>query len=293
MPHSSASIELAELGVLRIRGADAVRFLQGQLSNDLTRLGPGRALMAGYHNPQGRAIAVLRLLERAADDLLAVLPRELIGSVASRLARVVLRAKVRLSDESESLRVLGAVQDAAPAGLAVRICEAPVRWLTLSERAADEAHADGSAAARERWKLLDIAAGLPQVYARTSEAFVAQMLNLDLIDAIAFSKGCYTGQEVIARAHYRGRVKRRMQRWRTLAPAELEPGESGVLADGRGFRVVECARLADGRCEFLAVAPLEARATDTAPDAEETPPGAGGHPALEAEPLALPYALPS
>ncbi len=84
------------------------------------------------------------------------------------------------------------------------------------------------------------------------------MLNLDALNAIAFDKGCYTGQEVIARAHYRGRVKRRMQRFVSLSRAacQLSPGDSGQLGDGRTFKVVRAAQLADGRCDFLAVAPL-------------------------------------
>ena len=106
---------------------------------------------------------------------------------------------------------------------------------------------------RECWRALDIAAGLPQVYASTSEAFVAQMLNLDVLGAIAFDKGCYTGQEVIARAHYRGRVKRRMQRFH-LPAAQLRPGDTGDLPDGRSFKVVDAVTLADGSCDLLAVA---------------------------------------
>ena len=94
---------------------------------------------------------------------------------------------------------------------------------------------------RAQWRALDIAAGAPQVYSATAGQFVAQMLNLDCIDAVSFTKGCYTGQEVIARAHYRGRVKRRMQRFETLLPAPLAAGDAGQLEDGRGFRVVESA----------------------------------------------------
>jgi folate-binding protein YgfZ len=94
------------------------------------------------------------------------------------------------------------------------------------------------------------------VYAATSEEFVAQMLNLDSVGGIAFDKGCYTGQEVIARAHYRGRVKRRMQRFVSREPRQLSPGDSGQLADGRTFKVVLSAPLADGRCDFLAVASI-------------------------------------
>ncbi len=144
--------------------------------------------------------------------------------------------------------------------------EQPARWLLL----AAAAHADSAdqgqpqddilrhsvPVGREVWRQLDIISGLPQIYAATSEEFVAQMLNLDVLGAIAFDKGCYTGQEVIARAHYRGRVKRRLQRFRSRGPLDLGPGDNGELADGRAFTVVEAMRLGDGRCEFLAVAPL-------------------------------------
>jgi folate-binding protein YgfZ len=145
----------------------------------------------------------------------------------------------------------------------------------------------GEVMEREQWRALDIAAGLPQVYAPTSAQFVAQMLNLDCIDAISFTKGCYTGQEVIARAHYRGRVKRRMQRFESAAGAPLAPGDSGRFEDGRAFRVIDSVLRADGRREFLAVAPLPGSTRE----AEETAP-AGDVPGLNALALKLPYALP-
>src|SRR5713101_3763258 len=192
------SVSLDSLGVLRARGADVVSFLQGQLSNDVARLGPERSLLAGYHNPQGRVIALLRLVQLAPDDLLAILPRELIGVVVQRLGKFVLRAKVKLADDSAAWTVTGLMGCAPP----------------------------------------PIAAGEPQVYAATSEAFVAQMLNLDALGAIAFDKGCYTGQEIIARAHYRGKVKRRMQRFVSRVAYHPAPGDSGQLADGRAFKVV-------------------------------------------------------
>jgi tRNA-modifying protein YgfZ len=296
MLEESNVVELSDLGVLSAHGADAVPFLQGQLSSDVTRLEAEGSQLAGFHNPQGRAIAVMRLA--AADaHVLAVMPRELVAVAAARLARFVLRAKVRLVDASESWRVRGVVQPEAPVQtsgarhITIKAGDSPGRWLVLAPHEAAEPEAaepapTSAAEARRAWRLLDIAAGVPQVYARTSEAFVAQMLNLDLVDAVAFSKGCYTGQEVIARAHYRGRVKRRMQRWRTLERAALAPGDTGRLADGRLYRVVEAAQLADGRCEFLAVAPLDARADS---DAE---PADSAHPLIDAESLPLPYELP-
>lgn len=296
-------VALDTLGVLRLRGADVGTFLQGQLSNDTTRLSAQRALLAGYHNAQGRAIALLRLVQLGADDVLAVLPRELVAPVAARLGRFVLRAKVRLQDESAQWSIEGALARAAPeseaqthalpvardevrrAGeaLIVRCSHAPARFLVIRPAGAPATLAGLAPLGLVDWQLAAIAAGEPQVYAATSEEFVAQMLNLDLLDAVAFDKGCYTGQEVIARAHYRGRVKRRMQRFLTSSARELKPGDAGTFADGRAFKVVEAARRRDGNGEFLAV-------TSLAADPAASPATAGE--ALAASALPLPYELP-
>jgi folate-binding protein YgfZ len=297
-------ITLEDLGIVRVRGIDAVRFLQGQLSNDVARLSAAHSILAGYHNPQGRTIAVLRLMQWDAEagDILAVVPRELAGVVASRLGKFVLRAKVKISDESARWRVTGLVDPAGGPALSqlpsllsaqsrsagavfVRLGDEPARWLVVSPADAPADPTSGYAVGdRHRWVRLDIAAGQPQVCAATSEEFVAQMLNLDVLNAIAFDKGCYTGQEVIARAHYRGRVKRRMQRFVSRDACQLAPGDSGVLADGRAFKVVLATQLADGRCEFLAVAPLAGGAHDEA--------SATAAATMVADQVSLPYSLP-
>ena len=342
MPTVLEVIGLEHLGIVRVRGADAVKFLQGQLSNDVARLSAQRSLLAGYHNPQGRVIALLRLVQWDAEDILAVVPRELATVVAGRLSKFILRAKAKVVDESTAWRVSGlvgisptaagapptsgaspsssassaisaglATSDAAgidpsastatgpvgtspaavaatviaaasvdaanaaqggltardlpsPVGAQVRndgavwVCvgDQPPRWLVISPTDGPSPVLDYPAGHGATWQRLDVAAGQPQVYAATSEEFVAQMLNLDSLNAIAFDKGCYTGQEVIARAHYRGRVKRRLQRFTSRDACQLSPGDSGQLADGRAFKVVLAAQLADGRCDFLAVAPL-------------------------------------
>jgi len=314
-------IRIDHLGALRVRGADAASFLQGQLSSDVLGLPERRAQLAGYHTPQGRALAVLRLVRLAADDILAVLPRELAGPLAGRLRKYVLRAKAKVEDASADWAIAGlvagdAVQagslaavQALPGGLpsslhdvcmldghvVARVGDAPVRWLVLSPAGTTPAFVPAAArSAGDEWRALDIAAGLPQVYAATSEAFVAQMLNLDVLGGIAFDKGCYTGQEVIARAHYRGRVKRRMQRFRTLAAARLMPGDAGTLRDGRSFKIVESVTLADGRCEFLAVAAFGPDATggDATESGARAAPATSGGSTLDCESLPLPYALP-
>jgi folate-binding protein YgfZ len=297
------SVTLEELGMLHVQGPDAISFLQGQLSNDLARLTAHASLLAGYHNPQGRTIALMRILWLPGGEILAIFPRELVAPVAARLSKFVLRAKVKITDHSARWRAAGAVFPAGSASglelplpahvndqiahgqsLVVRVAGTPARCLVVSPAEARPLVTEMPAGACNLWRRYDVAAGLPQVYAATTEQFVAQMLNLDALDAIAFDKGCYTGQEVIARAHYRGRVKRRLQRFRSRTPDSLVPGDERRLADGRTLKVVEAAQLDDGRCEFLAVAPLAAQ-----PAATEAV--AGEHPLIDAEPLALPYEL--
>lgn len=301
------SVALESLGVLRASGPEARKFLQGQLSNDMARLTPERALLAGYHNAQGRAIALLRLMELAPDELLAILPRELLAAVIARLSRFILRAKVKLSDASAGWQVLGVLAPASatadvspyaellpalPGGVRrvadghiLRLGESAARLLLV--RPVNSTALAGQAAplSLAHWQLGAIAAGEPQVYAVTSEEFVAQMLNLDVLEGISFEKGCYTGQEVIARAHFRGRVKRRMQRFITAEAAALRPDDAVQLADGRPARVVDAAAHADGRCEFLAVAALSGAAGATHAPAQ-------GAAILHATQLPLPYALP-
>jgi folate-binding protein YgfZ len=311
---------LEDLGVLRFRGPDAAKFLQGQLSNDTSALTADTLLRAGLHNPQGRTLALLALARLEADDILALLPRELVDPISTHLKRYLLRSKLTLSDATADYRVLGlATHDAAGTLAGVRIgygAPPPDPRAVLIQSVLDAAPAAGPpsagapaavaspavvspaaappvSAARAHWHALDIAAGLPQVYPATSAQFVAQMLNLDCINAISFTKGCYTGQEVIARAHYRGRIKRRMQRFLSESPLKLQPAAAGRLDDGRSFRVVDAVTRSDGRCEFLAIAPTTAGAAESDDGAEA--PTSSGVPAggsIAASALPLPYPLP-
>jgi hypothetical protein len=257
---------LDDLGVLDLRGPDTKRFLQGQLSADVSALMPDQQGLAGLHTPQGRVIAVLRLQCLAEDHLLAILPAVLAESVAMRLRRYVLRAKVVIEDCSSGFHVLG-VWQGTQRHLRVRQRSAPLPEGLCIDAAA--------------WHLAEIREGLPQVVAATSDHFVAQMLNLDLLGGISFTKGCYTGQEVIARAHYRGRVKRRAQRFVTQSDAALLPGSRWTLPDGRSIEVLNAEKDEHGGQELLAVTALTAEAAV-----------AGDQPLLQAQPAALPYALP-
>jgi tRNA-modifying protein YgfZ len=288
---------LDDLTVLAVRGPDAVRFLQGQLSQDITQLETRGALLAGLHNPQGRCLAVLRLLHLAPDHILVVLPTDLAESVRALLARYVLRARAKIEDAGSMWCVYGITGPDAEAAASTRVHMpmdgSGLRQLIVAPRS--EALPQGEPEERNTWRLADIAAGLPEIVAATSGLFVAQMLNLDLLDAISFEKGCYTGQEVIARAHYRGQVKRRMQRFYTDSIAPLAPGQRAQLGDGRSVQVVMAAvDMENGGQQFLAVAASpNASALSTGVDAEESA-GSTVSDTLRVPcmPLALPYTLP-
>jgi folate-binding protein YgfZ len=272
-----------------------LNFLQGQVSNDTRRLTNGHPLLAAYSSAQGRVLAIMHLLPHSG-GIAAILPRELIAPTVERLRKFVLRAKVQMEDAGDSLQVAGhhaaeglhraqiAVPQAEPgyvesAGIGVAaVRPGAKRYWVIGAAGELERHGlagDAHAAARieHDWRLADIRDGLPQIYSSTHEAFVAQMLNLDLLDGISFSKGCYTGQEIIARTQHLGRIKRRLYRLQ-LPDGEWSTGQSLHLDDGRLGRLVEVARSDDG---FEALAVLN---TDVA----EAEPGG-----LAARQLALPY----
>ncbi len=147
----------------------------------------------------------------------------------------------------------------------------------------------GHTATRAEWRIEDIEGGMPEVLRDTAGEFIAQMLNLDAIGAISFEKGCYTGQEIIARAHYRGQVKRRMQLFHTQSAVPLLPGERVTLSDGRRAQVVLAETIdAEGQ-EFLAVTTLpSAPAETTAAEQGE----AAATPRIQVMQMPLSYVLP-
>jgi folate-binding protein YgfZ len=280
--------KLDDLTAIGVRGADAVDFLQGQLSQDLGRLEEHGALLAGLHNPQGRCLAVLRVLRLAPDQLLLVLPLEQAETVRNLLARYVLRSRVTLNDAGTSWRIYGVAGPDAVAAVSTRLAM-PMdalgeRFMVVAPRG--EPLPEGDPEPRDLWRLDDIAAGIPELRPATSGLFVAQMLNLDLIDAVSFRKGCYTGQEVIARAHFRGQVKRRMQRFATESEEWLAPGAKVLLSDGRSAQIVMAAPGETGGQQFLAVTTLPGQAQEAAPGE----PAEG--PVLTVTQLPLPYELP-
>jgi tRNA-modifying protein YgfZ len=295
-PSASATGRLAHLGVLRFAGPDAINFLQGQVSNDTRRLAAGEPMLAAYSSAQGRVIAVLNLLPHTS-GVIALLPRDVLGVTAERLRKFVLRAKVKIEDLTDRLAIIGMLDATALVAVGLDVpdekgylehdgvaiarvgpgtSQTTRYWIVRETPGAVDNNADVESA----WRLADIRAGLPTVYAANSEAFVAQMLNLDLIDGISFSKGCYTGQEIIARTQHLGRIKRRMFRLR-LPQGSWSIGQPLRLADGRSGRLTELAPV-DAGFEALAVLTLEASGADAEAVA------AAATPATE---LSLPYTV--
>ena len=279
-------VPLPFLGVLRLAGPDAVSFLQGQVTHDTRLLADGRTLLAACNTPQGRVVALLRLRQQR-DEVLALLPADLVEPLAQRLSRFVLRAKVRL----EPARDLVAVAE-FPGSQASDISEGSVsagiafdyasgRRVRAISRDTWAGPADPDAGTVESaWWFADIAEGLPQVFVASAEAFVPQMLNLDLLDAISFTKGCYTGQEIVARTQHLGRIKRRLFRYAT-GPGAAPSALAGLFHDGQKAGEVLLSARSQSKTELLAVTSVEA---------------AGIPLALEdgrrLEPLPLPYLIP-
>ena len=244
--------ELPFLTALRFDGADAATFLQGQLTADVRQLAGGRTLLAAANTPQGRVVALLRLHQHG-DSIHALLPRGVAGPLAAQLRRYVLRAKVRIAEHEGPVVWLEGDAPGPDGSLVLQYD--PARRVALLPAGTPVPAAGPDV--EVRWQAADVAGGQPQVDAATTGQFVAQMLNLDLLEGISFQKGCYTGQEIVARTQHLGRIKRRTLRYRAAAgplPAPLAP----LLLDGQKVgEVLTAAPAADG-IELLAVTNLEA-----------------------------------
>lgn len=275
--------ELAQYGVIAAHGPEAVAFMQTQLTNDLQHLVIGHLQLNGYCTPKGRLLAVFECW-RSADDVFLQIPREILPSVLKRLSMYVLRAKVKLGDASAEwacLAVLGpgAANALAGAGLSppdvgqthltgptlvARLRDSPripERFMVLVPRADAQALHDRLHALRRvdaaAWWWSQIDAGIASVFAATQEKFVPQMINLEVLGGVSFKKGCYPGQEVVARSQYLGKLRRRM----AIAHVQGEThAGADVYARGDGQpvgTVVMAATAPDGGMDMLFEAPVD------------------------------------
>jgi folate-binding protein YgfZ len=275
--------DLSHLGVISVQGEDAATFLQGQLTCDLRLVTEERSSLGAYLSPKGRALAVLRIHKRP-EAYYLTLPGPLTQPIVRRLRMFVLRAKVLIEDASEAWVRLGLSGPHIERSLASRLgvfphevgaavlqdgisilrIPGPHARVVLTAQDSDTMtrlwtglRETATPVGRGAWELLDILAGIPEVYPETAEAFVPQMLNLQALGAISFTKGCYTGQEIVARTQYLGTLKRRMYRAQVEADTPPRPGQHLYVAGPQGQQsvgeVVASQAAPDGGCELLAV----------------------------------------
>jgi len=300
---------LPDFGLIRAAGEDAASFLHNLLTNDVKNLGPDAARFAGLCTAKGRLIASFHIWHDRQDNLLLMLAADILPAILKKLSMYVLRSKVKLTDASDDHALIGLAGPQAEAlvlgvagavpfpmqvvpfdgGQVLRLDErrfvlivdadaAPAVWTRLAAQATPV----GNAA----WRWLEIAAGQPRIVAGTQEAFVPQMTNLEApaVGGVSFTKGCYPGQEIVARAQYLGKIKRRMFRARLDAPAE--PG-AHVFAPETGDQhcggIVTVAPSPDGGYECLAVV------QESCAEAGEVHVGTPAGPRLSF--LELPYAV--
>jgi folate-binding protein YgfZ len=221
-PGSSAAgpldgaVRLADWGVIRAAGADARSFLQGQLTQDLQGVQPGQARLAGYCSPKGRLLASFVVWSASADEFLLACSADLLAPTLKRLSMYVLRARCKLSDASADVPLRGV---AGPAAAALPVWGQDHGLIRLPDGRLDgqpvpRALAIGAAPVAgtldaATWAGLEASSGVVRIVAATTEQFVPQMVNLELVGGVSFAKGCYPGQEVVARSQYRGTLKRR------------------------------------------------------------------------------------
>ena len=274
--------DLDYLGVIAVHGADAGKFLQAQLSNDIDNCGENSSQLSAYCTPKGRILGLMRIF-RQGDSYYLRLPADSLEAVMQRLRMFVLRADVTLEDVSDGFCCIGISGSSAADEIRVAAGEAPLEenqvlhtdtlsiirvpgitpryeiYANALEAARDfwtSLNVHGAPVGSQAWRLLEILAGIPTIFASTSELFVPQMVNLQLVDGVSFRKGCYPGQEIVARMQYLGTLKRRMYLGRIEQDAALSPGDELYQADGDeqvAGRIVDAQPHPDGGQLALAV----------------------------------------
>lgn len=303
-PALDGAAPLPHWGVIRAQGADAAAFLHGQLTQDFSQLDADHARLAGYCSAKGRLLASFIAWKRAPDDILLACSADLLPATLKRLSMFVLRAKCKLSDASAEVRLLGLAGASAQAWLGeavppsvwaktvhqgadvVRLPESDGAPRFLWAGAADATPPPLAAVSPADWRWSEVASAVAHIEAATVDQFVPQMLNYELVGGVDFKKGCYPGQEVVARSQYRGTIKRRSFLFRANAAVQAgqEVFHSGDAGQPAGL-VANAAASAGGTS--LALVELKLSALDGGSLHLASPDG----PVLERAPM--PYALPA
>ncbi len=277
--------DASELGLILVNGDDAQSFLQNQLSNDISAIDQHSFQLSSYSTPKGRMLGIFRIVQ-IENGYLLIMPGSILSSVIERLQIYVVQSSVTLADASDYFarfalqsarasvtdnimlpREPGRVfQSDSLISLHLGQVEQQSRYLVL-DLSIDEARSVWQEFASQlkvcefhRWRLSEIRAGIPTIYPETSQEFVAQMANLNRLDAINFKKGCYPGQEIVARMQYLGKLKRRMFLARLDSDYCPRAGDDLVglnsdQVDGSG-KIVDAVVNRDGVCYCLFVAQI-------------------------------------
>ncbi|WP_298926863.1 folate-binding protein [uncultured Ramlibacter sp.] len=222
---------LPHLGIIRVEGEDAAKFLQGQLTQDFALLGQDQARLAAFCSAKGRMQASFIGFKRGPDEILLVTSRDILAPTLKRLSMFVLRAKARLSDASEAFSLYGMAGDAAAslaqmpwvkqdlgAASVVTLYPADGQPRALWVAPAGEAAPAGLPLDTSLWQWGEVRSAIASITVPIVEAFVPQMLNYESVGGVNFKKGCYPGQEVVARSQFRGTLKRRAYPAHSQAP---------------------------------------------------------------------------
>jgi folate-binding protein YgfZ len=281
--------DLSQFGTLRVSGDDAQSFLQNLLSSDVREIGADHAQLGSFNSPKGRMLASMLIWYHDGDYLLQ-LPRALCEPMRKKFSMYVLRAKVKISDISDEIVVLGLSGENTQKILEQKFGELPQQsfgftdleqtgilkfsdtrfqisttaqhaatlWQTLSQHAQPV----GSVC----WDWLNIRAGIPVILPQTQEQFVPQMVNFELIGGVNFKKGCYPGQEIVARMQYLGKLKRRMYLIHIDSSKAPQPGDELFSTDMEGQvsgMIVNISPAPGGGYDALAVVQVASRESQT------------------------------
>lgn len=281
---STVVVPLTHLGLIHASGDEASSFLHNLGSNDIKKLGPDRAQHNSLNSPKGRILASF-VVWRSEEDYLLALSADLHTSILKKLSMYVLRAKVKLRNGEDDRLLLGLAGPQAQMALKAAGLSVPANALGVAQGQTRVIHLDGEryildcavdaapqvwtallnasaqAAGTAAWRWLDIQAGLPLVTAQTQDEFVAQMLNFELLGGVNFQKGCYPGQEIVARTQYLGKLKKRMFRAHVAETDAAQVGsdlyspEFGAQSCGKVVTAVESP---EGGTDLLAVMQISA-----------------------------------
>lgn len=282
--------DLSQIAIICVSGEDAISFLQGQLTNDIKEINNNQYQLSGYCTPKGRLLAIFRIFKHE-DKIILLLPQEISESIFKRLKMYVMRSKVSLELIEDQYHLLGLYGSQVQSllkhqQLDFKVADTTITYhtpYTILSLPGEQTRAIVLSETKniislwqllapqcqikntDFWRQLDISSGQPNIYSRTSEAFVPQMTNLGFINAINFTKGCYTGQEIVARMQYLGKLKRKMYLANIKTNQPVQPGDSlssknSQSQQGVG-KIVDAIRTDESGYDVLAVIEIASQET--------------------------------